>query len=133
MNWFDENNGLTYSEACQLLHGTHEERVSLEPKNEWDAYINDTTFDIYALQAYFLMNEYVDKDFKEQGLHDKAINELKYFPKMRDFLALESIVREETKDRLLIRIFLEKYNCNHIYEAVEEFFDGLFKEILINQ
>ena len=59
MNWYDENHGLTYSEACQLLHGTHEERVSLEPKNEWDAYINDTTFDIYALQAYFLMNEFI--------------------------------------------------------------------------
>ena len=127
MNWIDGAN-LTYREASELMRQTREKRRALEDYNQWDAYINDYTFYNFALQAYFLMLECVKEDLKAQNLiykHDYIT-----LPKIKDFLTLEHIVKEETTDRLPIRQFLEKYRCQFIYEAVEKFFDGLFHEIL---
>lgn len=128
MNWIDGAN-LTYREASELMRQTREKRRALEDYNRGDAYVNDYTFYNFALQTYFLMLECVQEDLKAQNFiykHDYIT-----LPKIKDFLTLEHIVKEETADRLPIRQFLEKYRCQCIYEAVEKFFDKLFHEILI--
>ena len=103
MNWIDGAN-LTYREASELMRQTREKRRALEDYNRGDAYVNDYTFYNFALQAYFLMLECVKEDLKAQNLiykHDYIT-----LPKIKDFLTLEHIVKEETADRLPIRQFL---------------------------
>ena len=74
------------------------------------------------------MYELILEDLKEQGVNHCY----DLVPTVAEFLTLKDFIVEDKKNiRLSIRDFLKKYDCVLISEAVEKFFNNLFKELLI--
>lgn len=117
INWLDESS-LTYEEAMELLSRSHEKRLEMEEKNKWDAYVNDFTFWTFLHDTYYYMREEVNKEV------DIDLNY--FYPKIKDFMDLESVLQFQDIDRPAKNILIETHKEN-IWEIVEEWWTHLFK------
>ena len=128
MDWLNTDK-ISYSDMIELLNRTHNKRVELESKNNWDAFVNEIPFEDFIFQIYWAMYELILDDLKEQGVN---YYDYDLIPTVAEFLTLKDFITEDKKNmRLSIRDFLKKYDCVLISEAVEKFFNNLFKELLI--
>ena len=117
INWLDES-PLTYDEAMELLSHSHEKRLEMEDKNKWDAYVNDFTFWTFLNDTYGYMLDEVKKEID--------IDLYYFYPKVKDFIDLESILYFQDIDRSAKNILIETHKEN-IWEIVEEWWTHLFK------
>ncbi len=117
INWLDES-PLTYEEAKELLSHSHEKRLEMEEKNKWDAYVNDFTFWIFLHDTYCYMRDEIKKEID--------IDLYYFYPKVKDFIDLESILCFQDIDRSAKNILIETHKEN-IWEIVEEWWTHLFK------
>ena len=117
INWLDESL-LTYEEAMELLSHSHEKRLEMEDKNKWDAYVNDFTFWTFLNDTYGYMLDEVKKEID--------IDLYYFYPKVKDFIDLESILYFQDIDRSAKNILIETHKEN-IWEIVEEWWIHLFK------
>ena len=117
INWLDES-PLTYEEAKELLSHSHEKRLEMEEKNKWDAYVNDFTFWIFLHDTYCYMRDEIKKEID--------IDLYYFYPKVKDFIDLESILCFQDIDRSAKNILIETHKEN-IWEIVEEWWTRLFK------
>lgn len=117
INWLDES-PLTNEEAMELLSHSHEKRLEMEDKNKWDAYVNDFTFWTFLNDTYGYMLDEVKKEID--------IDLYYFYPKVKDFIDLESILYFQDIDRSAKNILIETHKEN-IWEIVEEWWTHLFK------
>ena len=117
INWLDESL-LTYEEAMELLSHSHEKRLEMEEKNKWDACVNDFTFWTFLHDTYYYMRDEIKKEID--------IDLYYFYPKVKDFIDLESILCFQDIDRSAKNILIETHKEN-IWEIVEEWWTHLFK------
>lgn len=117
INWLDES-PLTYDEAMELLNHSHEKRLEMEDKNKWDAHVNDFTFWTFLNDTYGYMLDEIKKEID--------IDLYYFYPKVKDFIDLESILCFQDIDRSAKNILIETHKEN-IWEIVEEWWTHLFK------
>lgn len=117
INWLDES-PLTNEEAMELLSHSHEKRLEMEDKNKWDACVNDFTFWTFLNDTYGYMLDEVKKEID--------IDLYYFYPKVKDFIDLESILYFQDIDRSAKNILIETHKEN-IWEIVEEWWTHLFK------
>ena len=68
MDWLNTDK-ISYSDMIELLNRTHNKRVELESKNNWDAFVNEIPFEDFIFQIYWAMYELILDDLKEQGVN----------------------------------------------------------------
>lgn len=117
INWLDES-PLTNEEAMELLSHSHEKRLEMEEKNKWDAYVNNFTFWTFLYDTYCYMRDEIKKEID--------IDLYYFYPKVKDFIDLESILYFQDIDRSAKNILIETHKEN-IWEIVEEWWVHLFK------
>lgn len=119
INWLDES-PMTYKEAMELLNRTHSKRLEMEEKNKWDAFVNDFTFLTFVHDTYYYMLEEVKKEV------DIDLNY--FYPKIKDFVDLESILQFQDASRSAKNILIETHKEN-IWEIVEHWWIHIFKAL----
>lgn len=117
INWLDES-PLSYEEAMELLSHSHEKRLEMEDKNKWDAYVNDYTFWTFLHDTYCYMRDEIKNEID--------IDLYYFYPKVKDFIDLESILYFQDIDRSAKNILIETHKKN-IWEIVEDWWTHLFK------
>ena len=120
MDWF--NSTLTYGEAIELLSRSHEERVEMESKNLWDAYVNDFFFGIFVRDAFYAMESDMRNDIKGEIGYQ-------YLPKVSDFLTLIDFANEDEELNKPIREVLKmQFPEKPIWLNVEAWWENLFRQ-----
>ena len=120
INWLNET-PLTYEEAMELLSHSHEKRLEMEDKNKWDAYVNDFTFWIFLHDTYNYMRDEIKKEID--------IDLYYFYPKVKDFIDLETILLDSEKFRLTKEV-LQLEKKENIWEIVEDWWNLTFKILL---
>jgi hypothetical protein len=120
INWLDES-PLTYEEAMELLSHSHEKRLEMEDKNKWDAYVNDFTFWTFLHDTYNYMRNEIKKEID--------IDLYYFYPKIKDFIDLETILLDSEKFRLTKEV-LQLEKKENVWEIVEDWWELTFKILL---
>ena len=120
MDWF--NSTLTYSEAIELLSRSHEERVEMESKNLWDAYVNDFSFGIFVRDAFYAMESDMRNDIKGEIGYQ-------YLPKVSDFLTLIDFANEDEElNKPMREVLMMQFPEKPIWLNVEAWWENLFRQ-----
>lgn len=126
MRWFDVS-PLKYAEAINLLNRSHKERLEMESKNLWDAYVNGFSFGVFVRDAFYAM----ESDMRSDISDIKGKVGYQYLPKVADFLALIDFTNEDEELKKPMRDVLEEQiPKNPIWKNVEMWWENLFEQCL---
>ena len=89
MNWLNEY-PLTKEEANEIFNKIKPYLIEMEPKNNWDAFINEDTFSYFIKLAFFKMEETIEKEIGTENLKN-----FKYYPKVADFFFFKDCIEED--------------------------------------
>lgn len=123
MNWLNEH-PLTKAEAKEVFNKIKIYLIDMEPKNSWDAFINEDTFSYFIKQAFFKMENYIKEEIGTEDLE-----KFKYYPKIADFFFFKDCIKEDVTLQTHMAVFIKNDN-KAIFELVENWYNNLFDEYL---
>ena len=123
MNWLNECS-LTKKEANEIFNKIKPYLISMEPKNNWDAFINEDTFSYFIKMAFFKMEEKIEEEIGTENLKN-----FKYYPKVADFFFFKDCIEEDMTLQTPMASLIRN-NDKTIFELVENWYNYLFNEYL---